>query len=480
MSESTTGEAPQRQETRPGFDRTVPLVLAIALFMEQMDSTVIATALPSIALDLDTSPVALKLALTSYLVALAIFIPISGWAADRFGARRVFAYAIAVFVAGSIACVFAQSLGGFVAARFLQGMGGAMMTPVGRLVLVRAVAKADLVRAMAWLTIPALIGPLAGPPVGGFLTQWLSWHWIFLVNVPIGLAGIAFALLRLPADVDRRPGRVDWTGFLLAGTAAAGIVFGFSVVSLPALPPMWGIAAIVAGAVAALALGVHIRRHRAPIFERALFAPGVFRTAIIGANLFRIGVGAVPFLLPLMLQIGFGFTPIESGLTTFVAAAGAISMKFVVGPILRLAGFRTSLIGAAIASAVSIAAIGLFDAATPLAAIMAALFAGGLVRSLFFTSVNALTFAEIDSRMAAQATAVVSTAQQVALAMGVAFAGGLLDIIAGHEAAIPVSAFAIAFHAMAAITHCGAFVFLRLPADAGAAASGHRQTPSRD
>jgi len=439
-----------------------------------MDSTVISTALPAIAEDIGTTPIALKLALTAYLVSLAIFIPVSGWVADRFGARRVFAAAIAVFMVGSIACAVSGSLTQFVVSRFLQGMGGAMMTPVGRLVLVRSTKKSDLVNAMAWLTIPALIGPLAGPPVGGFLTTYFSWHWIFLVNIPIGFAGIIFGLTLLPKGEAPPVRRVDWTGFMLAGAAASGIVFGLSVISLPALPPIWGVLATLAGASSFAAYIVHARRAPDPLLNPKLFANRTFRAAIIGATLFRIGAGAVPFLLPLMLQLGFGLTPFQSGMVTFVSAGGAIVMKFTVKGILRGGGFRTVLIGAAAGAALSIAVNGFYTAATPLALIMAVLFVSGLVRSLFFTSTNALTFAEISDADAAQATAVTSAMQQVSIAVGVALAGGVLDLVTTLSGgALELPAFHIAFFTVAAISALAIIPFLSLPPDAGQTVSGH-------
>ena len=442
--------------------------------MEHMDSTVISTALPAIAEDIGTTPIALKLALTAYLVSLAIFIPVSGWVADRFGARRVFAAAIAVFMVGSIACAVSGSLTQFVVSRFLQGMGGAMMTPVGRLVLVRSTKKSDLVNAMAWLTIPALIGPLAGPPVGGFLTTYFSWHWIFLVNIPIGFAGIIFGLTLLPKGEAPPVRRVDWTGFMLAGAAASGIVFGLSVISLPALPPTWGVLATLAGVASFAAYIVHARRAPDPLLNPKLFANRTFRAAIIGATLFRIGAGAVPFLLPLMLQLGFGLTPFQSGMVTFVSAGGAIVMKFTVKGILRGGGFRTVLIGAAAGAALSIAVNGFYTAATPLALIMAVLFVSGLVRSLFFTSTNALTFAEISDADAAQATAVTSAMQQVSIAVGVALAGGVLDLVTTLSGgALELPAFHIAFFTVAAISALAIIPFLSLPPDAGQTVSGH-------
>lgn len=439
-----------------------------------MDSTVIATALPAIATDIGTNPIALKLALTAYLVSLAVFIPISGWMADRFGARRIFAIAIAVFMAGSIACAASTSLTEFVISRFLQGMGGAMMTPVGRLVLVRSTQKSQLVNAMAWLTIPALVGPLVGPPVGGFLTTFLTWHWIFLINIPIGIAGIVFALTVLPKDTRRSYDRVDWVGFLLSGAAASGIVFGLSVISLPALPAVWGIAATIGGVVCFFGYLAHARAHPKPLLDPRMFRNRTFSLSLMGGNLFRIGAGAVPFLLPLMLQLGFGMTPFKSGMITCVSAAGAIMMKFIIQRVLRYGGFRHVLLLAAAGASLSIAVNGLFTPATPVALIMGVLFFGGLVRSMFFTSANALIFAEVTQDTAAQATSIASALQQVSIAIGVALAGGILDIVStvnGGE--LTLNAFHIAFFAIAAITAFAILPFLALPPNAGEAVSGH-------
>ena len=456
------------------MNRSIPLVLAVALFMEQMDSTVIATALPAIAADVGTSPISLKLALTAYLVSLAIFIPISGWMADRFGARRIFAIAIGVFLAGSIACAVSGSLVEFVLSRFLQGMGGAMMTPVGRLVLLRSTEKSHLVNAMAWLTIPALVGPMVGPPVGGFLTTFLSWHWIFLINIPIGLAGIVFAVKILPEDGFHTRQKVDWLGFLLSGTAASGIVFGMSVISLPVLPPVWGILATATGVISLIGYFVHARSHPAPLLNPKLFRNRTFALSLIGSNLFRIGSGAVPFLLPLMLQLGFGMTPFQSGMITFISAAGAILMKFMIKRILSFGGFRLTLLIAAFASAISIAVNGLFTPATPIALILVILFCSGLVRSMFFTSVNALTFSDIGQAEAAQASSITSALQQVAIAVGVALAGGIVEIVSAMNGGeLDIGAFHIAFFAVAAITSLAILPFLALPPDAGGDVSGH-------
>src|SRR5439155_16856314 len=287
-------------------ERLVPLLVAVALFMENMDSTVIATSLPAIAADIGANPLALKLAITSYLLALAIFIPGSGWTADRFGARTIFRAAIAVFMVGSIGCALAESLNHFIIARFLQGIGGAMMAPVGRLVLLRSVDKRSLVEAMTWLTMPALIGPLLGPPLGGFITTYLSWHWIFLINLPIGLLGIVLATKYIE-DVrgeEREP--FDAVGIVLAGLGIGGLAFGLTAVGLNNfLPPSVLIAMVLGGAAFLFAYVLHARRTPAPVMDLSLLALPTFRAGVVVCFVFRVGDGALPFLLPLMLQVGF-------------------------------------------------------------------------------------------------------------------------------------------------------------------------------
>lgn len=456
------------------MNRTLPLILAVALFMEHMDSTVIATSLPAIAEDMQTSPVALKLALTAYLVSLAIFIPISSWMADRFGAKRVFRGAIAVFIVGSVFCAVSGSLTAFVFSRFLQGVGGAMMTPVARLVLVRSTPKRELVSAMAWLTVPALVGPMAGPPVGGFITTFFTWHWIFLINVPIGLIGIFLAGRVLPDIEPVGAAPIDAIGFFLSAIAASGVVFGLSVVSLPALPPWVGMTTLAIGTIGGMAYVMHARRAPSPLLNLRLFKEPVFRAAITGGSLFRVGNGAVPFLLPLMLQLGFGLTPFQSGMLTFVSAIGAIAMKFLAPLTLRAGGFRTVLLFAAICGSAFIAANGFFTPQTPPAVIMVVLLGAGFLRSLFFTSTNALVFADIEPKEVSQATAISAVAQQISVALGVAIAGGILEASAYFSGgAITLSSFSTAFLIVAAITALSVVPYIGLARDAGSAVSGH-------
>jgi len=462
--------------------RVTPLILAVALFMEQMDSTVIATSLPAIASDIGTEPIALKLALTAYFVALAIFIPISGWMADRFGAKTIFRAAILVFMLGSLACSFSYSLETFVLSRFFQGMGSSMMTPVGRLLLVRSTPRNELVNAMAWLTVPALLGPLSGPLIGGFLTTYLSWHWIFWINIPIGIAGIVLAgiFLKVPDAVHPRP--VDVVGFFLAAMAFAGMVFGLSVVSLPALPLVYGYLTLAIGALSGVFYLLHARRTPFPLLDPSLFRRyGLFRSSVTGGSLFRIGVGAVPFLLPLMLQLGFGLSPFQSGAITFISAIGAIMSKFIAERVYGRFGFPRVLGVASLGGGLLIAAHGLFMPDTPVPVIMAVLLVGGILRSVFFTGSNAIGYADVPDEEASQATAIVAVGQQLSIAFGVAVAGGVLELSTRlHGGALTLQDFHIAFFVVGGLSALTAFIYFRLPADAGSNVSGHRAAQRKE
>ena len=461
------------------MNRIVPLILAVALFMEQMDSTVISTALPAIALDLGVGPITLKLALTSYMVALAVCIPISGWMADRFGAKKIFRLAILVFVIGSIFCAVSSTLLEFVLSRFLQGMGGAMMTPVGRLVLLRTTKRSELVSAMALLTIPALIGPLTGPPIGGFITTYFTWHWIFIINVPIGLLGIWLSGIHLPDLEAVRPPRIDWIGFFLTSMAAAGVVFGLSVVSLPALPPAVGIGTTALGIACGILYVRHAKRHPAPILNLSIFSNDAFRAATTSGTIFRISTGAIPFLMPLMLQLGFGLNAFQSGMITFAGAIGALMVKFIARRVYAALGFRTTLLFACVAGAATTAVNGFFTPETPHVLIIVFLMFSGLCRSFFFTGGNALSYSEIEDAQASQATSIASVLQQVSLALGVAFAAFILEAASVLSSShLQLADFHLAFFIVAGFSLLAIGPLLGLDRNAGAAVSGHgrRQT----
>ncbi len=447
----------------------VTLIVAVALFMETMDSTVIATSLPAIAADLGEDPIALKLAITSYLLSLAVFIPVSGWMADRFGARTVFRMAIVVFTIGSAACGFSESLFDFVLFRILQGMGGAMMVPVGRLVILRSVPKAELISALAWLTIPALMGPVLGPPLGGFITTMFDWRWIFWINIPIGLLGFLLATRYIENFREENVPPLDIKGFFLSGIGLAGVAFGFTTIG-QSLFPTEVVAGLIAVGITSCWLYVrHARKTPSPLLDLNLLKIDTFYASIVGGFLFRIGVGASPFLLPLFLQLGFGMTPLQSGMLTFATAVGAIAMKTTAAPILRRVGFKRVLVWNAAISALFIAAASLFTAATPSAVIMAVLLVGGFFRSLEFTAVNSLAYADIDDTEMSKATSFASVGQQLSMSAGVAVGALVLDFerMGRDTQDVLASDFPAAFLVVAAFAASSALVFMRLPKTAG-------------
>src|SRR5215469_15532892 len=457
-------------------ERLIPLIVAVALFMENMDSTVIATSLPAIAADIGSRPLELKLAITSYLLALAIFIPASGWMADRFGARNVFRSAIAVFMFGSIGCALSQSLWHFVIARFLQGMGGAMMSPVGRLVLIRTVGKRKLIGAMALLTMPALVGPT----LGGFITTYASWHWIFLINIPIGLLGVTLVSLffeNLRAEISEP---FDLLGLVLVGLGVGGLAFGLTVTGIKPVPASVSVGLIAGGAIATLAYVVRARGMAAPVIDLTLFRLATFRAGVAGGFIFRIGAGALPFLLPLLMQLGFGMTPFQSGLVTLSTAVGAMMMKSAVPPILRRAGFRNVLTWNALVASVMLAACAGFTHATPVPVMIAVLLAGGFFRSLQFTSVNVIAYAEVESARMSRATSLVAVAQQLSQSVGVALGALALETVLRIKGQTGLTAedFPPAFLLVGLVSASSILLFARMPADAGAEMADRRPAVS--
>jgi EmrB/QacA subfamily drug resistance transporter len=457
-------------------ERLIPLIVASALFMENMDSTVIATSLPAIAADIGTSPLTLKLAITSYLLSLAVFIPASGWTADRFGARAVFSIAIGVFMIGSIGCALSQSVTHFVIARIIQGLGGAMMTPVGRLVLLRSIDKSALVNAMAWMTVPALIGPVIGPPLGGFITTYFSWHWIFLINIPIGCLGIYLALRFIDPIRSEDPERFDLLGLVLAGVGLAGIAFGLSVAGLNLLP--WPIVAALVGigTVSMTLYVIHARRTASPVLDFSLMRLVTLRAAIIGGFLFRLGIGALPFLLPLLMQVGFGLSPFQSGMVTFGSAVGAMGMKTLAARIIRAFGFRNVMTVNAVVSSVFLAACALFTVTTPLMLILIILVVGGFFRSLEFTAINTVAYAEVETAQMSRATTLVSVNQQLSISAGVAIGAFSVESTMLMRGMTELSAadFAPAFLVVSVISAASAWFFWQMPDDAGHEISGRK------
>jgi EmrB/QacA subfamily drug resistance transporter len=456
----------------------LPLIVACALFMENLDSTVLSTALPAIAADFHESPIHLKLALTSYLLAIAVFLPASGWLADKHGARNVFRAAIAIFTIGSILCGFSGSIATLVGARVIQGIGGAMMVPVGRLVILKSVHKRELVGSLAWLTIPALIGPVVGPPVGGFITTYFEWRWIFWINIPVGVLGLILATLFVPNLHGDARTRFDTRGFVLSALGLAGFMSGSTALGLGLLPKSVTITLLVGGAALLAGYVVHSRRVKNPILDLSLFRIPTFATCIIGALLFRLGVGATPFLLPLLLQVGFGMSPFQSGSITFASALGALVMKFTAQPILRRLGFRNVLTWNAMIAGIFVALPAVFTPTTPTALIVALVLIGGFFRSLQFTSINALSYADVPQERMSGATTLTSVAQQLSLSVGISVGAITLELTAELSGGgLQASAFAPAFILVGFFAAIAVVPFLRLARNAGDEMSGRLPAP---
>jgi len=454
-----------------------PLIIACALFMEHLDGSVIATALPAISHSLHTDPLHLNLAITSYLFSLAIFIPLSGWAADRFGARNVFRSAIVVFILGSIACGLSINLCTLVLSRCLQGLGGAMMVPVGRLVLLRTIPKSQLVDAMAWVTVPALIGPVLGPPIGGLIVTYTSWRWIFFINLPIGLLGILLATLYI-GDVRggaREP--LDIKGFLLMGLSLAGLVFSFETLGRHLVSPSIVLAFFITGILYLFLYQRHIKGHLNPIIDVSVLQYPTFRASILGGSLFRIGIGALPFLLPLMLQYGFGVSPATSGFITLASAAGAIVMKIIASPLIRRFGFRDILVSNALINVIFLAGCALLIATTPHILVFIFLLVGGFFRSLQFTALNTIAFAEIPECKLSRANTLYNMMQQLTLSLGVTIGALFLNLsLAWHDSQnLSAQDFWPAYIGISFLSILSLFSFLPLNADAGNEVSGHMQ-----
>ena len=464
--------------------RLTALIVATAMFMQNLDSTMIATALPTMAESFGYDPVRMNVALTSYLLSLAVCIPASGWIADRYGARNVFRIAIVIFTLGSILCGQSNSLAFLVCARVLQGVGGAMMVPVGRLLLLRTAAKTELVSAMAWLTTPALLGPVVGPPLGGFIVTYLDWRWAFFLNIPIGVLGLV--LVTLFVEDAREPPRAafDVRGLLLSSLTLIGLMFGLETLGRHFVPLWMSECMIAAGLLGALGYVWHARRHPAPLLDFTLMRLPCFGVSFTAMMLFRTGIGAIPFLLPMMMQVGFGKAAVESGLITFASSAGALCMKPAARTALRLFGFRDTLVWNGAISGVMLGLCAAFRPTWPAAAIYGVLLVGGFLRSLQFTAYNTLAYGDVSRERMSAATSLYTAGQQLAATVGVSAGAVSLEVArayTGHATARPED-FSVAFLVVAAMTMAAAPVALFMPRTAGDDLTGRHsagETPAR-
>ena len=452
------------------------LLVAGAFFMEFLDGTVIATALPDMARDFGVTAVELNIGISAYLITLAVLIPASGWIADRFGARAIFTLALAIFTLASVFCGLSTEVHIFVAMRILQGVGGALMVPVGRLAVLRTTPKHQLIKAIATLTWPALVAPIIGPPLGGFITRYASWHWIFFINVPLGLAAIILSLRIIPDIRETERRSFDLSGFITTSVAMVSLV--------PAMerlgdrqPQIWPTLALAALGFGCLLYSIrHFRRAVAPMVRLDALQVPTFRVTMYGGSLFRASISAVPFLLPLLFQVGFGMDPFHSGLLVLAVFVGNLTIKPATTPLIRWLGFRRLLLINGALNVCSLLACALLTPQTPVWAIMLILYLGGVFRSIQFTGVSTLAFADVPAAQMSDANTLFSTASQLAVGLGITL--GAIGIRLGeqvgdwlHLTELPGISFRLSFVFIALICLVGMIDSLHLAKTAGSSVS---------
>jgi EmrB/QacA subfamily drug resistance transporter len=458
--------------------RNVSLVVAASMFMQILDGVIIVTALPQMARDFGVATLDMSIGITAYMLMAAVVIPSASWMSDRFGARRVFLIAMLVFTLSSLACGMATDLTQFVIARIVQGAGGALMFPIGRVIVLRSVQKSEIVQAIGLTVWPALFAPVVGPAIGGFLTTYVSWHWNFWINVPLGIAGMALVLSIIPKDTEFKAHPFDWAGFILTGISLAALLYGFDGLAqgtIP-LPLAAGLAAL--GLVVGVGAVLWLRRASHPLLDLKTLQIPTFRAseAMSGAVL-RLTINATPFLLPLMFQVGFGLDPLAAGGLVLVYFLGNLLMKSVTTPILRRFGFRNVLTVNGTLAGLSILACGFLGADTAYPATFAVLFIAGLTRSMQFTALATLAFADVDGDKRSSASTLSSMFQQVAMVFGVALAAAILNVsqVVRGGPALELPDFRVAFFTVGALCIAASLQLLVLPRNAGSEVSGHRR-----
>ena len=455
------------------------LLVAGAFFMEFLDGTVIATALPDMARDFGVTAVELNIGISAYLITLAVLIPASGWIADRFGARAIFTLALAIFTFASIFCGLSSEVHTFVAMRILQGIGGALMVPVGRLAVLRTTPKHLLIKAIATLTWPALVAPIIGPPLGGFITRYASWHWIFFINVPLGVAAIILSLRIIPDIRETARRAFDMTGFITTAVAMVSLVTAMERLG-DRQPQFWPTLALAALGFSCLLYSIrHFRRAAAPMVRLDALQVPTFRVTMYGGSLFRASISAVPFLLPLLFQVGFGMDPFHSGLLVLAVFVGNLTIKPATTPLIRWLGFRRLLLINGALNVCSLLACALPTPQTPVWAIMLILYLGGVFRSVQFTGVSTLAFADVPAAQMSDANTLFSTASQLAVGLGITL--GAIGIRLGeqvgdwlHLSAVPGISFRLAFVFIAVICLVGMIDSLHLAKTAGSSVSAKK------
>ncbi|ENI9363516.1 MFS transporter [Klebsiella pneumoniae] len=452
------------------------LLVAGAFFMEFLDGTVIATALPDMARDFGVTAVELNIGISAYLITLAVLIPASGWIADRFGARAIFTLALAIFTLASVFCGLSTEVHIFVAMRILQGVGGALMVPVGRLAVLRTTPKHQLIKAIATLTWPALVAPIIGPPLGGFITRYASWHWIFFINVLLGLAAIILSLRIIPDIRETERRSFDLSGFITTSVAMVSLVTAMERLG-DRQPQIWPTLALAALGFGCLLYSIrHFRRAAAPMVRLDALQVPTFRVTMYGGSLFRASISAVPFLLPLLFQVGFGMDPFHSGLLVLAVFVGNLTIKPATTPLIRWLGFRRLLLINGALNVCSLLACALLTPQTPVWAIMLILYLGGVFRSIQFTGVSTLAFADVPAAQMSDANTLFSTASQLAVGLGITL--GAIGIRLGeqvgdwlHLTELPGISFRLSFVFIALICLVGMIDSLHLAKTAGSSVS---------
>ncbi|NVZ41521.1 DHA2 family efflux MFS transporter permease subunit [Pseudomonas sp. 21615526] len=448
----------------------IALLVAVTFFMENLDATVIATALPDIAKTFGVGAVDVNIGMSAYMLAVAVFIPISGWLADRFGSRRVFGWAIVLFSLSSLLCGWSDSLQTFVAARVLQGISGAMMVPVGRLAVLRATEKKDLVRAISFITWPGLVAPILGPPVGGFIVTHASWPWIFYLNLPLGLLALIATLVLIPKHDEVTSRSFDFSGFLLVGVASAALLYGVELLGQSRGSLLQGLLLSAAGVMLGAFAWRHMRRHAQPLLALGVVSVRTFSVCLCGGSIFRVAISTLPFLLPLMFQLAFGLSAFDAGLLVLAVFAGNLAMKPFTTAVMQRWGFRPVLMINGILGVLAIAACALLDERMSWALILFILFVGGLSRSMQFTLFNTLGFADIPKAQMSDASTLFSMFFQLSMAMGVAIGALLLRFAMnfhGNTGQAATADFQLTFLLVAVIAGVALLDNLRLPPQAG-------------
>ena len=439
----------------------LPWIAAMAFFMQALDATILNTALPAIAQSLNRSPLAMQSAIISYTLTVAMLIPVSGWLADRFGTRKVFMTAVSLFTLGSLACALSSSLGELVVFRIIQGIGGAMMMPVARLALLRAYPRSELLPVLNFVTMPGLVGPILGPMLGGVLVTWASWHWIFLINIPIGVAGLFYARKYMP-DFTTPRRKFDMSGFVLFGLSLVLFSSGMELFGEKLVASWLALTIIVCGILLMFAYIRHARRHPSPLISLPMFKTRTFSVGIAGNIASRLGTGCVPFLMPLMLQVGFGYPALIAGCMMAPTAVGSILAKSVVTQVLRRLGYRTTLVGITVFIGLMIAQFSLQSPGMTIWMLLVPLFVLGMAMSTQFTAMNTITLADLTDENASSGNSMLAVTQQLSISLGVAVSAAVLRFYEGFENANTIEQFHYTFITMGGITLVSSLVFMLL------------------